>query len=511
MLDIRRRAAKLRFVSTRASVLAAMLAEMARKGNEAIAGEIARDLVGTINEERVPLARSKVARDAMSILLQHHDKPAVDACLRGMIGAMDIPYYKINGMISRARAVAEAGRGHEALDMLNEARAELDARHDEIDVTSVDALRKDMATIGGLLAAALRRRDLIDEALAMARSIGLAPYRDRALRDVINACLPVLGETWDEELASCLDAAASGIQDGTCKAETFHALALVHSSTGNASRVPLMIGELLDIADREDGEFSRAVYLVEATKLLSLLDDDPVINAWASRIECINQECQGAFSAVLAWQQLAETCVATGNGQRARSAFASMVGCLGRINDDRSFRTSLARVLAVVGRHPGLMDDDASRSLVRLLAGIKDPVLKVGCLVDLAAVLPGDHPAIETIAAAVREHRSPVHHDNVAIVAHLPVVATFLVQHAFKTAGKNVDDRALEAIVDLVLARADRASIAVEVAGHWMALEDADQARHWLARAMVDVDEVSNEFQKMKVLMDAVPVASSTS
>ena len=503
---IQSKLANFKFISNKSEILLNLLVKEVFAGNSAEVEVLIQELTDLIDQEMIPLARSKLLKDSLIFLLKYYKNNRVKSLVQALIPKIDNPFLKLFVRIETLRVMAQLETNTPISGEIKSIDEDLRKCTPVIEQSSIASLQRTFLSIVSKFATESSDMTLLEFVLERLEHLDVELFRDETYKNVINNFYQMAISNDNPSLASRLfNLANKNIRDRSYWVETLFAYSKFLKKEGRSKEIETFIDDSISLLSSLEGEFTRAVYLKESIKLVENVED----NSARERLICAlvdnNNRHQGLFSSSLVRFQLLETYISLQKLTEAKSLFQEIIKYANLINEIELYMVLFNHLLDAISKYPNIIDEEIVSFFVSKVKETTDPTLKSILLIRLAEKLENYPVHVTEIKNIVEQHNKPLVIDNFVVTSHIGEIMKFLIRQQGQPGNQEFSQNA-RTFIEGAPTQTEKCQLIIEFIDQFRKGHQEKPVNEFPDLLLEQIETIPNEFEKKDILVQFLNV-----
>lgn len=388
------------------------------------------------------------------------------------------------------------------LDIFNPSRDGFNSNN-FVSQNSLDTLNKKFLTCLSEIANRRNEEELFKFALKRLNLIKLKLYYEEAFRDIINNYYIFAMNKRDKALILKINEISKRIRDKTYWIETLYNYTTCLITFESFQEIRDIIDSLISSVPNVKGEFSRTVFLKETIRMIQNLDDESIKLQYLTKIKELNNNLQGLFSSILVKIRLLETLYQLDRFDEAISMFKEVISKSKLISNHNLFFKINERLIDLIPRLKNIINDDLISYFISELNKIKEIPLRSKILLILAEKIMNLNTQLKKIKQILEKNNKPYISNNQVFVNHMYPILNFFIKQAFQTNDKAIIENP-SVLIEKANSPTEKSFLILELISQFRKKGQSELANKYQRMIMKQVDKITNEFERKKVLIKLI-------
>ena len=519
--NIENRITDFKYTTSKINLTLSLFAYYLFKGDIKRSDEDFEKFLSFIEEEPIPVARSKRYHESIKSLLKYSENERIRTKIKIIIEKMKPSFFYLDAKIEELarksvylkesclnKDIKELEKDLENNIVINFLTSLLKifkpkrqhSQNFEIDQNSFDTLYIKFVTTISKIGSELEIEDLFDLSFKNIKLIKLKLYKEEALKNVINNYYRLANRLSDSELVKQIFKQSKTIENPTYWAETLNDYSINLKKEKKFQIIEKILDLIIKKAESMKGEFSRVILLKESLKVATNLDDEKKVFAYIKKIEALNNAYQGHFSSLLVKLQLIETFYNIKSFEKSRILLKEVIKNAFIINEDELFINICQKIIGILPKYKNLIDNEISEYFILKINELKNPLLKAHLLLLLAEKINENPDMIEKINQILEKINKPYFSHNILYYNHIYPISKFILLRNFKT-NDDLGISELDALFNNLRSHSNKCSFLLEALKQFKMRKQSKHLVECSNKFFEELDKINNEFEKKEVMV----------
>lgn len=520
--NIENRIVDLKYITSKLKLTLSLFIHYLLKGNVKRSDDEFNKFLSYIEDEPVPIARSKRLHESVKYLLKYSENEMIREKTRQIIDKMEPSYFYLDAEIEKldmcsnyeekTNLIKEIGIVDKdiknffninfllSLFKIFNPKNKKRSYEFEIDQNSFDTIYKKFITKISKIGNEVEIEDLFDLAFKNIDLIKLKTYREEALRNVINNYYQLSNKLNDSELDKQIFIYSKANENPTYWAETLYNYSINLKKEKKIETIWEILNTLINKIEDIKGEFSRAVLLRESLRVLTSLNEEKKVIEYIEKIEAINNTRLGHFSSLLVKIQLIKTLYDIKKIEESRNILKEVIRNAFLINEDELFINACQRIIKIFPKIKKLIDNDLVEYFILKICELKNSLLKVHLLLLLAEKIKENQEMIEKINQMLENLNEIYFSHNIIYYDHIYPISKFILMRRFERNDELVLSD-LDSLFNKIRSQTNKCYFLLEAIRQFRMRHQSEQLDDCLIKFFKELDKIRNEFEKKEVMV----------